>query len=301
MKTFIKLTIAAAAVIPAATASAAEPTFGGEAGLGYRYDSNVGIAELDTSTGTADRALAFDVAGNAGIPLAERLTLDLRGGFSQTRHRELSAFDLGLWRAGAELAYRSGELRTGIALRHFGARLDGDRFLDIRQVSPNVARLFGDTLYVRAAYTRSDKRYAQHARRDAANQALGGDAWLLFDGMDHYLAFGLRADTEDAADPELDYDGARARITYGRRFEWTSRGIDVEARLQREARDYDMVTETIAAARRDERWRASLGVTVPVSELLSVETQAKYADVRSNLDTAAYTDTVLSVSLLATF
>lgn len=282
-------------------ATAGEAEFGVDAELGYRYDSNVGVAELDTNTGEADSALTIDVGGSAAIPMTDRLSLTLGGGYSQTRHRAFSAFDLGMLRADAELAFRIGGFRTGLALRHFGARLDGSRFLDLRQVSPSVARLFGDSLYLRAAYTAAEKTYAEHPERDAVNDAIAADAYLLFDGMEHYLSFGLEADAEDAPDAAFDYEGRRAKATWGRRLAGFPVPVDLKARLQREVRDYSGVTESIGAPRRDERFGASLAVELPVSELFSVNAEAEYRDVRSNLDTAAYAETVLSVSLAAGF
>lgn len=287
--------------IPAVAAAESKPTFGFDAGVGYQYDSNVNIAQLDTNTGEADSALTYELGLDGDIPVTDKLSLNIGYGYTKTAYRDLSEFDLGLHQGSAQLGYRIGRVDTAIALRHFVVMLDNDRFMNIRHVSPSVSRLFGEAFYLRAAYTNAEKTYEQHDQRDAVNDAIGADAYFLLDGMKRYVAVGIEAASENALDAELDYDGMRLKATYGHQLQWLSRELEFKARVQLENRDYANVTETIGAPRRDERFRASLSAGMPLSDTFRFEGEAAYADNASNLDSAAYDETVFSVNLTAAF
>lgn len=297
----LMLAIHAMSAIPAAAAGESKPTFGFDAGIGYQYDSNVNIAQLDTNTGEADTALTYELGLDGNIPITDKLTLNIGYGYTKTAYQDFSEFDLGLHQGSAQLGYRIGRFDTAIALRHFVVMLDNDRFMNIRQVSPSVSRLFGESFYLRAAYTNAEKTYEENFERDAVNDAIGADAYFLLDGMKRYVAIGIEAASENALDAELDYDGMRLKATYGHQVQWLSRELDFKARVQVEDRDYANVTETIAAPRHDERFRASLSAGLPLSETFSLEGEAAYADNASNLDSAAYDETVFSVNFTAAF
>lgn len=297
----LMLALCAMSATPAAAAGESEPAFGFDAGVGYQYDSNVNIAQLDTNTGKADTALTYELGLDGDIPITDSLSLTIGYGYTKTVYQDYSEFDLGLHQGLVQLGYRIGRFDTAIALRHFVVTLDNDRFMNIRQVSPSVSRLFGETFYLRAAYTNAEKTYEQHNERDAVNDAIGADAYFLLDGMQRYVAIGIEGASENALDAELDYDGMRLKATYGHQFQWLSRELDVKARVQMENRDYANVTEAIGAPRRDERFRASLGAGLPLSETFRLEGEAAYADNASNLDSAAYDEIVFSVNVTASF
>lgn len=297
----LMLAICAMSAIPAVAAAESKPMFGFNAGVGYQYDSNVNIAQLDTNTGEADSALTYELGLDGDIPITDKLSLNIGYGYSKTAYQDFSGFDLGLHQGSAQLGYRIGRFDTAIALRHFVVMLDNERFMNIRQVSPSVSRLFGETFFMRAAYTTAEKTYEENVERDAVNDAIGADAYFLLDGMKQYVAFGIEAASENTLDAELDYDGTRLKATYGHQLQWLSRDLDFKARVQMENRDYANVTESIGTPRRDERFRASLSAGLPLSETFSLEGEAAYADNASNLDSAAYDETVFSVNLTAAF
>lgn len=289
---FASLTLSTVAI-----ADDAKPGFDARAAVGYQYDSNVSLTELDTNTGQADNATLLALDLDASLPVAKSLDLKLGYGYTQTRHQEFSEFDTAMHRLQAEGIYRIGEFDTGLAIRHFGVRLDDHRFLDISQVSPNVARLFGKSLYVRAAYTDSEKTYADRPQRNASGDAVDLDVYLLLDGMRRFLSFGYTVNSEDATDAELDFDGSRARLAYGHKFD----RLQLKARLQYDERDYANVTESIDERRRDTKFRAGMNANFSLTEKFKIETNAQYVDTVSNLDSANFDEVIYDVSLVAEF
>jgi hypothetical protein len=162
MKMQNRILATALMLLPALPVMAGEkgPDFGFKASAGYQYDSNVNVAELDTNTGEADSALLLNAGVDAALPLTKNLSFNVGYDYSQTSYQEFPAFDVAMHHGLAELAYDIAGFNTGLTFDRFDVRLDGDRFLEIDQVSPSVARLFGETFYLRGAFTRAGKRYA---------------------------------------------------------------------------------------------------------------------------------------------
>lgn len=275
--------------------------FGFDASAGYQYDSNVNVAEIDTSTGESDSAILLSAGVNGSLPITSKLAFNFAYDYSQTSYRQFADFDVAIHHAQAALAYGIAGLDTGVSLDRYSARLGRERFLDITQVSPSVARLFGESLYLRAAYTRAEKGYAEAVNHDAVNDAVRADAYFLFDGMHRYLSLGYDANREDALDAELDYKGSRSMLAYGHRIELGSLAVDLKTRLQFENRDFANVTETIDERRRDQRMRAGFSALATLSEYFALTGEVDYARNRSNLATADFDETVYTISLALDF
>jgi opacity protein-like surface antigen len=297
------------ALLAGQTAVAAEDdrvTFSGDAAAGVKYDSNVNLLDLDTNTGRADAAMLLDLGLGADIGLTDKASLELGYDYSQTRYSEFSAFDLSIHRASAELEYDTGAVDTGFSLHEIRAALGGDDYLGMRRFSPSVARLFGNKLYLRGAYIRTDKDHRIHEGRSAVNDSISADAFLFLDGADRYVTFGLLAGSENAANDDFDYDARRLKLKYAERVEWMSLELELKSRLQFERRDYRQVLETEflqpeGARRSDDRWRAGFGLDLPVGERLAVESGIEYTSNASNLEAADFDEMTYSVRLAAAF
>lgn len=298
-QTRLLATLLAIALATQAARASDDASFDVRAAAGYQHDSNVSITELDTNTGEADNATLLELDLNAKAALSDSVSLNGGYSYSQTNYSTFGEFDTAIHSLRGEVAWRVAGFDTSLALRHFAATLDNERFLDIRQVSPSIARLFGRTLYVRTAFTDSDKSYAGREERDADNSAVNVDAYWLLDGMNRYLAVGYRLDSEDAQDDELDFDGNRFKATYAQSLDTLP--LTMKAQWQIEHRDYDNVTESIGDARRDRRMRTSLNADWQFAEHVGLEGEAAYADYRSNLPGAQFDEVIYSLSLAASF
>lgn len=301
METMAMLCLAAGFPVLPAAAETAGPDFGFDANAGYRYDSNVNVADIDTSTGQSDTALVMDLGINGSLPLTESLTMDLGYSYAGTRYRNLDEFDLAIHRLHGALGYRFAGLESELTVDRFTARLDEQAFLEITRTSPSLSRLFGDRLYLRGAFARSEKSYDEHPERDAVNDAVRADAYFLLDGMQRYLALTVERDTEDALTVSLDYDGISGKVAYGHRLESGMLRLDLKGHLQVESRDYAALPGGDEAPRRDQRLRAGLGAALPLSEHFELTGKAEYADNASTLESARYDEMVYTVSLGASF
>jgi hypothetical protein len=285
----------------AAHAAGNKPNFGFKASAGYQYDSNANIAELDANTGEADSALLLNAGLNLSLPLVDSLSFKLAYDYSQTSYRQYSAFDLAIHHGQAEVDYAIAGFDTAVSMDRFNVSLDRGRFLDITQVSPSIARLFGQSLYLRGAVTRADKNYADATERNAINDSLRVDTYVLLDGMRRYLSFGYQGESEDAQNDELDYDGQRAMLAFAQRLDIGGRQVDLKTRLQFENRDYVNVTDTIGERRHDKRLRAGINAAIPLTEKFSLDSDIAYAINRSNLATAVFSEIVCAINVELAF
>jgi hypothetical protein len=291
------------AVLPALPAQG--QTGGSEIGFdvsaGYRQDSNVNIAATDTTTGEADAATLLSFGIDGSFPVADRLSFDLGYKYAGTAYETWSDFDLAVHHARAAVQYKFGGFDSAVSFDRFAAQVDGEQFLDIRQASPSLSRLIGDKLYLRGSYVRAEKNYSGKAKRNAFNEAIRADVYVLLDGMQRYLAFGYRMDSEDATANEFDYDGVGAKVAYGHGLQFVRLKLDLKMHLQFENRDYAGVSEAIGAPRRDERFRAGLNAAIPLSEHFALKGEVEYADNASNFAAANFDESVYSINLSAGF
>lgn len=274
-----------------------KPEFDLEASAGYQHDSNVNVAELDDNTGRADNALLLELGLDSKLPVTEKLIFTAAYGFSSTTHDQFSEFDLAMHHVKAGLDYRFSGFDSGLSVDHFAASLDGDSYLKVTQVAPNLSRLFGESFYLRGSYIASDKAFDANPGRNADNAAIRADAYVLFDGMRRFLSLSYVMDREDAHANEFDYNGMRTKIAYGQTFDFGRKDLKLKSHLQYENRDYSNMTESIGAARHDKRLRAGLSAALALSEHLEMRGEAEYGDSTSNLAAANFEETVYSLNV----
>jgi hypothetical protein len=280
-----------------ACADAPKPEADLNASAGYRYDSNVNIAELDQSSGEADNAVLLEVGVNGRFPLSEKFSLNAGYKFTSTRYAVFSEYDLAMHNLQAELVYRIGRGQAGLAANRFAVQLAGDGFVDVTQLSPNVSRLFANRYYLRAAYTRAEKSYADLATRDAVNDSFRGDAYFLLDGMDRHIAINIQGESEDAVDPSLDYSGVRGGIAFGHRFD----DLQLKTWLQYGQRHYAVAAEGNDAPREDTRVRGGVTASYTLLNHLQLIGELEYANTDSNVPEARLEEIVATLNLAVSF
>lgn len=293
-----------AMVLMSATAQAqdaskpgAGPIFRFEGKAGAEYNSNVAVQELDANTGQGDWAATFNVLGEVSGSPVDRLKLTAGYEFSQSLHDEFDAFDIALHRGYAEVSYDFSAVTVGVLGNLAQANLAGDKYLTFTQVSPYLAKQFGDQLYVRLSYAATDKSFEGRPTRDATSNAVSGDAYFFLNGASQYIAIGGKALEEDATDNSLDYSAGSGRARYVQRFPAFDRDMTFRAGVDYEQRDYDAPTASIGAPRSDKRTGADVSLEAPITDNIFLEGSYRYGDYKSNLASADYSEQVTSLKL----
>lgn len=278
-----------------------KPNISFDAKLGYLSDSNVGISDLDTNSGSGDAATTYSFALNASLPFSRQLVSRFGYDYNDTSYQELGQFDLGLHHAFAEITWKPSLLDAGINVEKFVAMLDGDDYLDLVQATPSISRLLGNNVFLRGAFTRANKRYAAYPERDAINSAYRADVYLLIDNMDRYLAVGVQTSIEDADDSAFDYDSLRWNMTYGHTFALVARDMKLKANLSHEGRNYATEIGAMGDNRQDKRFRLRVSADWKVFEHVSLAAHVERTDIRSNLESAVLDKMVFGLGVNATF
>jgi hypothetical protein len=164
-----------------------------------------------------------------------------------------------------------------------------------------VSKLVGKRLFLRFAYTYSDKEFADEPERDATSDSLSGDVYVFIDGLKTYLAFGYQIDDENALDRQFDYSGHKLNAQLSHRFRARSRDITLKTYLRYEGRDYDAPTPSIGVPRADDRYQLEASAELPLTERVRARIGYKRGDNRSNLASVDFDENVYSVMFTSTF
>jgi uncharacterized protein (PEP-CTERM system associated) len=268
---------------------------------GVEYDSNVALLEVDTSTGVGDAIALLNFGLGFDAPIDGALDLKAGYNFSETAHEDFTDFDLRIHRGSSTLSYDFGRIDAGTILQYARAELDGARFMTLQQTSPYLSTLIGRRVFLRFAYTHSDKDFASNPLRAAKADSWSSDLYYFVDGLRTYLLIGYRHDAEDAVDAQFDYAGDRFRAQISHRFALGSRELTVKAGLRSEQRDYENETPSIGAPRRDDRVQLEASGDLPLSERVTASLRYRRSNNDSNLPAVDFDEDVLSLSVTAEF
>ena len=271
------------------------------AAAGLEYDSNVGVPDLDQNTGSADEALVIELGGKVSVVPLENLTLRAGYTFDATQYETFDEFSLQTHLATLEGEYDFGVLKAGLLVNAAHARLDGDGYLDYTQVSPNVSKLFFDTVFLRAAYLDIEKEFEIANDRDADGQGGQVDAFIFLDGTQRYIILGAKQVEEDAVNNEFDLTEWGLKARYIHRTDILSQPAKLRLGLELEDQDYDAVTQSIGEVRSDEKLRGEARAEFQITEPLVIDIGYAYTDRSSNLPSADYDEHVATARLVARF
>lgn len=272
-----------------------------EIGAGAEYDSNITVLELDTISNRSDVAALVDFSAAYAARPSERLSVDVGYHFSDRLHEDFDQYDVRIHRGSAELGFDFDAFDAGATFQYADASLAGDGFLVLKQTSPYVSRLFGERLFQRFAYVRTDKDFARNPGRDTDAHALSSDTYVFVDGLTTYLSFGYRYDTEDAVEPQFDYEGHRLKAQLSKRIPVAGRELRLRAALRVQMRRYDYPTPSIGEPRREDRWRLEASAELPITDSLTGSFGYTRSDNRSNLPVLDFAENVVSAGLRASF
>lgn len=273
----------------------------GEVQAGAEYDSNVSVDDLDTNTGLGDWSAVIDARASLNAKLSGHTDANLAYDFSQSLHEDFTEFDLQSHMASADISHDFGKVRMGGAYRFIHAQLGGDDFLTMHQLSPYASLKLGKAVLLRADYSFTDKNFAGRIDRDAKNHAGAIDAYYFINGSRSFLLAGYKYTHENANDAQYDYDGHSFKLRLTQKFAMGKQDAVLRLGWRHERRDYDGITPSILAKRKDRRHRLQADLEVPVSRIFFVAGEYEYGDYKSNLPSADFRQNVFSIKLGARF
>lgn len=280
------------------SANAADDSpFSISASVGIEYDSNITVQEVDVDTGEGDIAGLIDFSANYEFEATSSTSFEVGYSFSQSLHEDATGFDLQTHLVTANAKQKFDGFDVGLNYLYINTSLGGDSFLEIHKVSPYVAFFAAPSVYVRAAYSYTDKDLETSNERDAETHAVGASVFYFMNHSKTYLMFSYRYDSLDANADRFDYDGHDIKLRYQVKFPFAGRDARFRIGGRYVKRNYDAITPSIGEVRNDERVSLETMIEIPFWEMLNARLKYRYTDATSNLSSADYQESLVSFEI----
>lgn len=260
----------------------------GDLSLGYEYDSNVTVDELDRSSSVGDGGLVSSVNLSLDHDINDDTSGSLSYGYSRIDYDQFDFLSRETHIVGANLSSRVGDATLGMNYFYIDARLDGRDFLTYHRVSPSLSGFVSKKWFLRGAYVYGDKKISRRPGRDAENHGAELDLYYFWQGLRRYVNLGYVYRDENSRADRFDYKAHQVKLRAVQRFEILGKLSTLELAIRYEDRDYSGITPSIGEERSDERYRLNIELAVPVTDALTWSIYAGYSDYYSNLPSADY-------------
>ena len=274
-----------------------ETVISGQLGLGYEYDSNVSVDEVDRSSSLGDNGLLFSADLAIDHDFTDTTSGSASYAYSRIDYEEFDFLSRETHVLGANLSNSWESITGGINYFYIQARLDGNQFLTYHRASPSLSGFVSKKWFLRAAYVYGDKAIANRPGRDAENHGGEFDAYFFWQGLRRYINIGYVYRDENSRADRFDYSSNQWKLRAVQRFELFSRLSTLELGLRYENRDYSSPTPSIGEPRDDERYRAAVELEIPVTEQFNWQVYGGYSDYYSNLPSADYDQSVVGTRI----
>ena len=272
-----------------------------ELAVGYAWDDNVGLDELERATGESDEVTSLEAQGSALFAFQDRVSLRLSAGLTDDSYQKFSQVDRRTESIGVNLEAKLGKKAVGINWFDVSADLNSDPFLTYERLSPYVSGFVSKKWFLRGEYVHGKKTIARRLGREADSHSVSIDSYYFIQGLKRYAVLGYTFRADDARANRYDYNSHALKVRFIQRETVGGLPLEFEVEGKFEDRQYKAPDPMIRAEREDTRWRFSTELRLIVTEHASVVVHLKNSDYDSNLPTASYSDLVVGTEIRLSF
>ena len=269
--------------------------------MGYAWDDNVGLDELERATGESDEVTSLEAQGSALFAFQDRVSLRLSAGLTDDSYQKFSQVDRRTESIGVNLEAKLGKTAVGINWFDVSADLNSDPFLTYERLSPYVSGFVSKKWFLRGEYVYGKKTIARRLGREADSHSVSIDSYYFIQGLKRYAVLGYTFRADDARANRYDYNSHALKVRFIQRETVGGLPLELEVEGKFEDRQYKAPDPMIRAEREDTRWRFSTELRLIVTEHASVVVHLKNSDYDSNLPTASYSDLVVGTEIRLSF
>ena len=279
----------------------AETLVSGAVSVGYEYDSNVSVDELDKSSSVGDGGALFSADISLDHDFTDNTSASASYGYSRIDYQDFEFLNRETHMLGGNVSSKWEKVTAGINYFYINARLDGNDFLTYHRASPSLSGFVSKRWFLRGAYVFGDKTIARRPGRDAQNHGTELDAYYFWRGLRRYINLGYVYRQEDSQAARFKYKAHQIKLRAVQRFEVFSKLSTLELGLRYEDRNYDEATPSIGERRNDERVRATVEFDLPLTDRINWRVYGGYSDYLSNLPSADYDQSLIGTTVELSF
>lgn len=258
--------------------------------LGAEYNSNLTVDELDLGSELSGMVTNIDASFDWTIQPAEDQQFIFGYNIFQSLNEEYSEFDIRSHGLNLGYEWSPNDLSLGLDYAYYDTALDGEDLLTLQFITPSVSYMLSDSSLLRLAVNLMDKRFDVFTERDADTQGLNLSYYYFYNQAQSYLRWSIATQDEDAVSDELDFSAWVYSMSFSTPAEDLLDGAKFKASAQYTDRDYDNLTEAIAAIRTEQWTQVKLSLEWPLGSNIDLITAAEFNDRSSNLPSADYTE-----------
>ena len=279
----------------------AETLVSGEVSVGFEYDSNVSVDELDKNSSVGDGGALFSADISLDHDFTDNTSASVSYGYSRIDYQDFDFLNRETHMLGGNISSKWENVTGGINYFYINARLDGNDFLTYHRASPSLSGFVSKRWFLRGAYVFGDKTIARRPGRDAQNHGAELDAYYFWRGLRRYINLGYVYRQEDSQAARFKYKAHQIKLRAVQRFEVFSKLSTLEFGLRYEDRNYDEATPSIGERRNDERVRATVEFDLPLTDRINWRVYGGYSDYLSNLPSADYDQSLIGTTVELSF
>lgn len=274
---------------PSAFASSID--WSGELQTGWQYDSQVAIAELDDNSKQGDHAWLLN-AKIRGQVNTKNATWSAGYQLQQQRYQSLSNYQLSTQTLHGAAQFQHHQWLSTVQLHHADAKLAGAPFLQLQLAHASIGHPLGDTGFLQLVWQGQRKAIAQASQRDALNQSIGLDYFLLPSHGKNTWHASVRWDNETAELSSLSYAGWQATLSYQHKFERWQIPQQWQLAMQTWQRQYSH-----DATRQDRRWTVQSNWQLDLASAWQLQWALEHSRNQSSLAKLNYHEWVASTRI----
>ena len=277
-------------------------TWYGEVGIGFGYDSNVTVDELELNSRLGDNFRQYDGKLGLTYDIMPTHTVDVAYKASAKQYQDNDYLDLNTDHWSVDYQHKASKFTYGIQYRHIDTDLDSYHFLRLRTLSPYVSRFLAKQHFVRMAWTHTDKKLIEQPERDATSNQFAVHYYYFMQGLKRFWVISYRHKNENAIDTDVSFTGNQVNIAYEYRFNLWQRPFKARVNTQYRHRDYHdafIILDTeqfdgVTANREDKRKSVRASLTTEITDETQLKITARYLDNESDLASLNYNETQLN-------
>ena len=273
-------------------------SFSGQIELGYGYDSNVSVDDVDLNTSIGDRFADIQLSAETSYKAQNNLEFAANLTISEKMYDSFNEFDGLLTLASLSANKEIGNLEFGFSAVHIDYKLDRAGFLKITQLSPTVGWFYQKQIYLQLAYGRSDESYKQESDRDNSRDEIRASFYYFLNGLREYFSIQVGISKEAADAKVFNNEVRQIEVSYFNRINILSRDSTLKLAYLHQERDYKKsINSMIGDFREDRRRRYEIALITPIKAPWSLTSKIIYNDYESNLTLSDYIQKIYQITL----